>query len=48
MIHVAALLCLLVAQEKKSPLVGPLELLWPDGAPGAAGTEERDRPSISV
>jgi acetyl esterase/lipase len=23
-------------------------LLWPDGAPGAAGTEERDRPSLTV
>jgi acetyl esterase/lipase len=25
-----------------------VELLWPDGAPGAAGSEERDRPSLTV
>jgi acetyl esterase/lipase len=37
-----------VAQEKKSPLVGPLELLWPKGAPLARGEEEIDRPSLSV
>jgi len=28
---------------------GPrIELLWPDGAPGAVGTEEGDRPSLTV
>jgi len=36
------------AQEKKSPLVGPIELLWPKGAPGALGEEERDKPSLSI
>src|SRR5215472_652892 len=25
-----------------------VELLWPKGAPGAAGTEERDKPSLTV
>jgi acetyl esterase/lipase len=25
-----------------------LELLWPDGAPGAAGSEEADRPSLTI
>jgi len=25
-----------------------VELLWPDGAPGAAGTEDRDKPAISI
>jgi len=37
-----------VAQEKKSPLVGPIEYLWPKGAPLAQGEEERDKPNISV
>jgi hypothetical protein len=31
-----------------SPLVGPIEYLWPHGAPGAVGQEERDKPSLSV
>jgi acetyl esterase/lipase len=35
-------------QEKKSPLVGPIEYLWPQGAPGALGAEERDKPSLSL
>ena len=25
-----------------------VELLWPDGAPGAVGTEDRDRPSLGI
>ena len=25
-----------------------VELLWPDGAPGAVGTEDRDKPSIAI
>jgi acetyl esterase/lipase len=37
------------AQEKKpSPLVGPIEFLWPKGAPNAIGDEPRDKPSLSV
>jgi acetyl esterase/lipase len=40
---------LAVAEEKApSPLVGPIVHLWPNGAPGAVGDEERDRPSVSV
>jgi acetyl esterase/lipase len=31
-----------------SPLVGPIEYLWPHGAPGAVGKEEQDKPSLSV
>jgi acetyl esterase/lipase len=26
----------------------PVELLWPKGAPGALGTEERDKPSLTI
>jgi acetyl esterase/lipase len=38
------------AQDKKpaSPLVGPIEYLWPHGAPLAQGEEEKDKPNISV
>lgn len=40
---------LALADDKNpSPLVGPIVYLWPDGAPGAVGKEESDRPSISV
>jgi acetyl esterase/lipase len=48
MIRIALVVLALAAQDRKSPLVGPLELLWPNGAPGALGAEERDKPSISV
>jgi acetyl esterase/lipase len=37
-----------VGQEKKSPLVGPIEVLWPKGAPLAQGEEEKDKPNLSV
>jgi len=30
------------------PDVPKVELLWPDGAPGAKGTEETDKPSLTV
>ncbi len=44
-----ALLLMSVVQDKKpSPLTGPIEVLWPKGAPHAIGEEERDKPSISV
>jgi acetyl esterase/lipase len=33
---------------KKSPLVGPIVTLWPQGAPGAIGEEAGDRPSLFV
>jgi acetyl esterase/lipase len=29
-------------------LAQPVELLWPNGAPGAAGTEDADRPNLTV
>jgi acetyl esterase/lipase len=35
-------------QDKKSPLVGPIEYLWPRGAPLAQGEDEKDKPNISV
>lgn len=36
------------AEPATDPLVGKVELLWPDGAPGALGTEASDRPSLTV
>jgi acetyl esterase/lipase len=36
------------AAPPPSPLVGPIQYLWPGEAPGAVGTEPEDRPSISV
>src|ERR1700741_734807 len=36
------------AQDKKGPLVGPIEYLWPKGAPLAQGEEERDKPNLSL
>ena len=47
------LLALLIAgtaagQDKKSPLVGPIEVLWPKGAPLATGESEKDKPNLSV
>jgi acetyl esterase/lipase len=35
-------------QDKKSPLVGPIEYLWLKGAPLAQGDEEKDRPNLSL
>ena len=43
-----AFLGLGVQEKKPNPLVGPVELLWPKGAPGAIGTEERDQPNLSL
>ncbi len=50
MMNLLLALCLASpAQEKKaSPLVGPIEVLWPKGAPQQAGEEERDKPSICL
>jgi acetyl esterase/lipase len=50
MMNLLLALCLTsAAQEKKpSPLVGPVEYLWPKGAPQQDGEEERDKPSISL
>jgi len=36
------------AQKSPSPLTGPIEYLWPKGAPGALGEDSKDRPSLSV
>jgi hypothetical protein len=45
----ASILLLCAGQDRKpSPLVGPIEVLWPKGAPGALGTEERDKPNLSL
>jgi acetyl esterase/lipase len=38
----------LAAQDKKSPLVGPIVYLWEKGAPLAQGDEEKDKPNLSV
>ncbi|HUY35975.1 MAG TPA: alpha/beta hydrolase [Pirellulales bacterium] len=35
-------------QGPAKPFQGPVELLWPDGAPDAVGTEPADKPSLSV
>lgn len=46
MTHFASLILALTlcsADEKQQ-----LELLWPKGAPGALGTEERDKPSLTI
>jgi acetyl esterase/lipase len=37
-----------VPQDKKSPLIGPIEYLWPKGAPLASGDGEKDKPNLSV
>lgn len=37
-----------VQDKKPNPLVGPMELLWPKGAPMAAGDAERDKPTLSL
>src|SRR5262249_42633892 len=31
-----------------SALAQRVELLWPDGAPGAVGSEDRDKPAITI
>jgi acetyl esterase/lipase len=37
------------ARAADDPAAGtPVELLWPEGAPGAHGTAEKDKPSITV
>jgi acetyl esterase/lipase len=40
-------LCL-QGDKKPSPLVGPIEYLWPKGAPHQDGEEERDKPHLSL
>jgi acetyl esterase/lipase len=42
---ILALSLTLITAEAEAPRV---ELLWPRGAPGVIGTEERDKPSIAV
>jgi acetyl esterase/lipase len=41
-----ALLLLTLAPAADAP--GKVELLWPDGAPGAKGTEQVDKPSLTM
>jgi acetyl esterase/lipase len=36
------------AAMASEPFHGPVELLWPDGAPGAVGDEPADKPSLSI
>lgn len=45
---IATLLLAALVQDKPSPLKGPIEPLWPKGAPGAVGEEDRDKPSLSL
>jgi acetyl esterase/lipase len=47
-VFVLAITGRLGAQDKKSPLVGPIVFLWPKDAPLAQGEEEKDKPNISV
>jgi acetyl esterase/lipase len=37
----------LAAAQSRQPALPPAELLWPNGAPGALGTEDADKPSIT-
>src|SRR6185369_14954216 len=43
-----ALLPLVSLLAQRPPEKKPVELLWPGGAPGASGTEDADKPSITV
>ena len=45
---VLALLLPLAAALAQEPASHKVELLWPGGAPGAAGAEESDKPSLTV
>lgn len=47
-ITLAILAVLAAAQDKKSPLVGPIEYLWPKGAPLANGDTDKDKPNLSL
>jgi acetyl esterase/lipase len=45
----ARLICPLILAAAAAAQSQPrVELLWPDGAPGAAGNEERDRPTLTI
>ncbi|HMC63863.1 MAG TPA: alpha/beta hydrolase, partial [Gemmataceae bacterium] len=41
-------LTMTLAVAAAEPAKPKVELLWPDGAPGAVGTEDRDKPSITI
>lgn len=45
---VFAVLCPVLLMAQPAGPKPKVELLWPDGAPGAAGNEDVDRPSISI
>ncbi|HRT94899.1 MAG TPA: alpha/beta hydrolase [Planctomycetota bacterium] len=45
----ALVLFVAIALASKAPAAEPkVELLWPDGAPGAAGDTEADKPSLTI
>lgn len=46
--YVSRMSLLLVAVLLSAPLEPPTVLLWPSGAPGAVGSEDADRPSLTV
>ena len=46
LMHASGLIALLTIGA--SAMAQWTELLWPDGAPGAVGTQEEDRPTLSI
>jgi len=55
-VRIAVLMCATVllgacatwTKSAPQPAQPKVELLWPDGAPGALGNEERDKPSLTI
>jgi acetyl esterase/lipase len=45
---VAAVLALPVVAQQAGPTTRPVEMLWPQGAPGAVGEEAVDKPTLTV
>ncbi len=43
-----ALICLLTVSAQAEGVPRPVVVLWPDGAPGALGKEEKDIPTLTV
>jgi acetyl esterase/lipase len=48
LLFAALLLPATLAMAQNAQLEPKTELLWPNGAPGALGTEDRDRPEITI
>src|SRR5881628_595418 len=44
----AARVAMVALVVSASTMAQRVELLWPEGAPGALGTEDRDKPSITI